>query len=184
MIVNLNILNQGNDEMKSQKKSLYSLLLGVFVISILITCQSAQSKQQKQPVSKQTSTITVKTDTGKAPESKNKKIIVCYFHGNIRCPACIDLENFTKSEVETSFADAIRNGKMEWRVVNYDVKGNEHFMDDYKLYAQSVVILTINDGKETSWKNLNRVWQLVQNESNFREYIRGEVAACLAGKCL
>ena len=175
--------------MNSLKKISYDLVLGLSILFCFSSCQTGQSKSQKQSTVKETVTtvsqaVPSKTDTGKAPESKNKKIIVCYFHGNIRCPACIDLENFTKAEVEASFAEAIRNGTMEWRVVNYDAKGNEHFLDDYKLYAQSVVIFTINDGKETSWKNLNRVWQLVQDERKFREFIRSEVAACLAGKCL
>jgi hypothetical protein len=43
---------------------------------------------------------------------------VVYWLWDIRCPSCIALENYTKSEVEADFADAIRDGKIEWKIKN------------------------------------------------------------------
>ena len=175
--------------MKPQNKSLYSLFLGIFLISIFVVCQAAQPKSQKQSVSKQTAPVTVKTDsaktdTGKAQITKDGKIIVYYFHGNMRCPTCYALENYAKAEVESDFADAIKNGKLEWKTVNIETAGNEHFSDDYKLYTKSVIVSTLKDGKEVSWKNLDQIWQLVHQEDKYRAYIKNEVKACLDGKCL
>jgi hypothetical protein len=62
--------------------------------------------------------------------------------------------------------------------------GNEHFNNDYKLYTKSVIVSTMKDGKEISWKNLDRIWQIIHDETKYREYIKNEVAACLKGKCL
>lgn len=175
--------------MKPQNKSLYSLLLGIFIVSVFVVCQAAQPKPQKQADSKQTATVagttdTAKADTGKAPITKGRKIVVYYFHGNARCPTCFKLENFAKSEVETDFASAIKHGKLEWKTVNVETAGNDHFSNDYKLYTKSVIVSTIVDGKEVSWKNLDQIWQLVHNEADYREYIKREVKACLEGKCL
>ena len=175
--------------MKPQNKSLYSLFLGIFIVSIFVACQAAQPKSQKPADSQQMATVaektdTTKADTGKAPITKGRKLIVYYFHGNARCPTCYKLENFAKSEVETDFAGAIKHGKLEWKTVNVETAGNDHFSNDYKLYTKSVIVSTVVDGKEVSWKNLDQIWELVHNEADYREYIKREVEACLKGKCL
>jgi hypothetical protein len=158
-------------------------VLGLLAISI--SCQAGQpKKEQTQPVEKQTSAISTKTDGTKSPIGSNIKITVYYFHGNVRCPTCYKLENFAKSEVETDFAEAIKNEKLEWKTINVEEKGNEHFADDYKLYTKSVIVSTAQDGKELSWKNLDKIWQLVQDEKSYRNYIAKEVKACFEGKCL
>jgi len=165
------------------------LLLGIFVVSIFVVCQAGQPKAQKQPVTKQTATIavkpdTAKADTGKAPIQTNRKIIVYYFHGNMRCRTCYNLENYAKIVVESDFQDAIKSGKLEWKTVNVETPGNEHFSYDYKLYTKSVIVSTLQDGKEVSWKNLDQIWQLIHNEPEYNEYIKREVKACFEGKCL
>jgi hypothetical protein len=175
--------------MKTQNKTLYNLFLGIFLVSFFVVCQAAQPKSQKQSDSKQPAAVTAKTDTAKAdtekvPARSNGKIIVYYFHGNARCPTCYKLENYAKSEVETDFASAVKHGKLEWKTVNVETAGNEHFGDDYKLYTKSVIVSTLKDGKEVSWKNLDQIWQLVHEEDKYRAYIKNEVKACLDGKCL
>ena len=158
-------------------------VLGLLAISM--SCHAGQpQKEQPQTVEKQSATIPAKIDSTKSPISSNVKIIVYYFHGNARCPTCYKLENFAKSEVETDFAEAIKNGKLEWKTINVEEKGNEHFTDDYKLYTKSVIVSTAKDSKELSWKNLDKIWQLIQDEKTYRDYIAKEVKACFEGKCL
>ncbi len=123
-------------------------------------------------------------NAGKASAKPAQSIIVYYFHGNARCPTCYKLESYAKSAVESDFADAIKKGRCEWKTVNVDETGNRHFTNDYKLYTKSVIVSTVKDGKEISWKNLDQIWQLVHEEGKYREYIRNEVKACLDGKCL
>jgi hypothetical protein len=175
--------------MKSQNKYLYNLLLGIFIVSVFVVCQAAQPKSQKPADSQQKAAVaektdTIKADTGKAPITKGRKIVVYYFHGNMRCHTCYNLENLAKSEVESDFASAIKKGKLEWQTINVETAGNEHFSNDYKLYTKSVIVSTIVDGKEVSWKNLDQIWQLVHNKTEYREYIKREVEACFKGKCL
>jgi hypothetical protein len=150
-----------------------------------------QAKQPKAQDTKPIATTTSPPSDGQkvvtplsAAETVPEKLIVYYFHGFQRCPTCFKLENYAKSVVENDFAEAVRKGKIEWKTVNVEVKGNEHFNDDYKLYTKSVVVSTINNGKESSWKNLEQIWQLVHDEGAYREYIRNEIIACLKGKCL
>lgn len=169
-------------------KSLHGIVLGIFAVSVFIACNAAQPKPQKQPSIKQTATVAAKPDSTKAaaatPVTANNKIVVYYFHGNIRCPTCYKLETFAKSVVESDFADQIRNGKIEWKTINIEDKGNEHFGNDYKLYTKSVIVSTQKDGKEVSWKNLDQIWQRIDDQEQYMDYIRKEVRACLEGKCL
>jgi hypothetical protein len=151
---------------------------------LAIGCQAAKTETHKQAVSKESAPTTAKADSPQTKVTAEQKLIVYYFHGNMRCPTCYKLENYAKSVVETDFADAIRNGKIEWRTINVEDKGNEHFNDDYKLYTKSVIISVRKDGKESSWKNLDQIWTLVGDQSKYMDYIRQEVNACLEGKCL
>jgi hypothetical protein len=164
------------------------MFLGILAVSVFVACNAAQPKPQKQATTKQTATAAVKTDSTKAvattPIAANNKIVVYYLHGNARCPTCYKLENFAKSVVETDFADPIKNGKLEWKTVNVEDKGNEHYTNDYKLYTKSVIVSTQKDGKEVSWKNLDQIWQLIGDQTQYMDYIRKEVRACLEGKCL
>lgn len=114
----------------------------------------------------------------------NNKLIVYYFHGSMRCPTCHKLENYAKSEIESSFSDEIKAGKLEWKSINVEENGNEHFTDYYKLYTKSVIVSIHKDTSESAWKNLDKIWQLVHDEQKYRQYIRDEVKACLNGTCL
>jgi hypothetical protein len=162
----------------------------VGIISVLLLgqitagCQAAQPRSRKQTTDEKSSTASSAADTVKTSPQANNKFIVYYFHGNARCPTCYKLENYAKSVVETDFSGAIKNGKLEWKTVNVEDKGNEHFSDDYKLYTKSVIISTQKDGAQVSWKNLDKIWQLIGDQNRYMEYIRKEVRACLEGSCL
>jgi len=170
--------------MKSVNKYFFGLLVSLFALSTVLVCHASQPQTRNESATNQTAVAAEKTDTVKTSVQSNNKLVVYYFHGNARCPTCYKLENYAKSEMESCFADVIKKGKLEWRTVNVEVPGNEHFNDDYKLYTKSVIISTVKDNKELSWKNLDKIWQLVHEESKYREYIRNEVKACLDGKCL
>jgi hypothetical protein len=102
------------------------------------------------------------------------KVIAYYFHGNVRCMTCRAIEAQTQETIQGQFADALRDGFLEWRVVNIDTAGNEHFIKDYELTTRSVVLVELEDGKQTRWSNLPRVWELVHNPPAFSEYIATE----------
>jgi hypothetical protein len=166
-----------------------NVALGLSLIFCIMACEAGQSKSQKQsgvkePAAVPSAAASVNNDTTKAPVIANSKIMVYYFHGNARCPTCYKLENYAQSEVESDFADAIKKGTLKWKTVNVEEPGNEHFNNDYRLYTKSVIISVIDNGKESSWKNLDKIWQLVHEEGKYREYIKNEVKACLEGKCL
>jgi len=48
-------------------------------------------------------------------------------------------------------------------------------VDDYQLYAKSVIVADVRGGDEVRWKNLTRVWQLTRDKERFIKYIQDEV---------
>ncbi len=115
-------------------------------------------------------------DTGQniAPGSGDK-LVVYYFHGTARCDTCMKIEAYTEEALRTGFPDALKDGRLEWRPVNAEKPENSHYIKDYSLSFRTVVLSDVNDGKESEWKSLDRVWELTGNKQAFIEYIQGNV---------
>ena len=73
----------------------------------------------------------------------------------------------------------MKSGKLEWIVLNTDEPENRHYLDDYQLYTKSLVLSKIEDGKETDWENLEKVWQLLGDKDDFIQYVQTEVKSFL-----
>jgi len=116
------------------------------------------------------------------PPASTDRVIVYYFHTTYRCPACTKIENYTKEAVETGFAEALREGRLEFHSIDVTEPSHSHFIQDYQLSAKSVIVVEIKDGREARWKNLARVWRLTRNKDDFMSYIRDEVNLYLQGK--
>lgn len=105
--------------------------------------------------------------------------VVYYFMTTQRCPTCMKIEAFTKTAVEDNFSKELQSSKLAWKIVNVDEPSNRHFIEDYELYTKSVVLVRYRDGKQVKWKNLDEVWNHVNNEDAFKQYIADEVKAFL-----
>lgn len=119
---------------------------------------------------------------GHEQKAEQSKTVVYYFHGNQRCKTCKQIEALTKKIVEEGFAAQLKDGSMEVRVLNVDQAENEHFVTDYELAVRSVVLSKLDSGKETNWRRLDKVWQLVHDEAAFAAYLREEISLLLKGK--
>ncbi|RKX26893.1 MAG: hypothetical protein DRP45_02360 [Candidatus Zixiibacteriota bacterium] len=110
------------------------------------------------------------------------KVVATYFHGTKRCPTCVKLEAYAVEAVQSGFVDELTSGQLEWRVIDYDESGNEHFFTDYELTFQSVIVSDIRAGEEVDWKNLSDVWDLVGDKPAYLQYVRAEIAAVLGAQ--
>jgi hypothetical protein len=103
------------------------------------------------------------------------KLVVYYFHGDMRCSTCRKFESYTKQALDTYFAKELASGQILWQVVNVDKKGNSHYVDDYKLITRSVVLSQVTEGKETRWQNLDQIWKKVRDKNDFMLYIKDSI---------
>ncbi|MCM8780002.1 MAG: nitrophenyl compound nitroreductase subunit ArsF family protein [Candidatus Omnitrophica bacterium] len=110
------------------------------------------------------------------PSNKPKSYVIAYyFHGNFRCYTCYIMEQYSKEALEMHFKDALTAGKLEFKAVNVEERGNEHFITDYQLYTKSLILSLVKDGKEIKSKNLTKIWEYAHNKQKFFDYVRQEV---------
>ena len=96
--------------------------------------------------------------------AEQSDVTAYYFHSNVRCSTCRNIERMTKEAISTL-------PDVKFETVNTDEAENKHFLTDYGLYTKSVVLVS-QDGK---WKNLDKIWNYVGNEQEFKMYIQSEV---------
>jgi hypothetical protein len=107
------------------------------------------------------------------------KVIAYYFHGSFRCQTCHKLEAYAKEAIETNFKDELSSGRLEYKAVNVEEKRNEHYVGDYGLYTKSIVLSVVKDGKEEKWKNLDKIWEYVNDKDRYIGYVKREVGDLL-----
>lgn len=117
--------------------------------------------------------------TPNTPPEASQKVVVYYFHGDFRCATCRKFEAFSSEALQQVFRDELEDARLKWQVVNIDKPGNGHFVTDYQLHTRAIVIVKIRDGKQTEWKNLEKIWELVGDKKAFVNYVQYEVAMYL-----
>jgi hypothetical protein len=104
------------------------------------------------------------------------KLVVYYLYDNIRCDSCRKIEAYTREAVQQPFKTDLQ---IEWKPLNTDLPANTHYLKDYKLISKSVVVSEIDQLKEKRWKNLDKIWEKLDDKPAFIQYIRTEVEAYL-----
>lgn len=115
------------------------------------------------------------TPAGTPMAALDNGVIVYYFHGVARCPTCRTIEAYTHEAVQTGFADELKEGTLQWKVVNYQAAENEHFAKDFGLVSASVVLVKRSGGKQVAWKLLPEVWELVGDKAAFVSFVESRL---------
>jgi hypothetical protein len=106
----------------------------------------------------------------------NRKVVAYYFHGRVRCVSCVKIETLSRKAITEGFTKDLMNGRLEFRDVNVEEPANRHFIADYRLFSQSLVLVEIRDGRQVRWRNLEKVWTLLNSEREFIPYVQGGVS--------
>ena len=103
------------------------------------------------------------------------QLVVYYLHGNRRCMTCKKLEAYSEEAISSAFKKELDAESIVWRTVNFEEEENIHFVKEYQLYSQSLVLSRLQDGQEIKWKNLDRIWKLVGDKEEFIAYVQNGV---------
>lgn len=119
----------------------------------------------------------------RAEKQTNDKsfVRVIYFHGNYRCHTCLTIEKYVKEAVNFHFTDEIKSNKVKVEVINFDKKENQKYIDKYNLFNQALIMVKYKNGKEVSYKDCEKIWELVGDQRKFFEYVKEEVDKYLKG---
>jgi len=113
-----------------------------------------------------------------APETGDK-VIVYYFHRTARCSTCMAFEDYAKKAV-AEFPAEVADGRLEWRMINLDDPGNDHYVADYQLFDKSLVVVKIHNGEQTRWKNVEEIWDFSDDEPKFIAFVHQLLADYLS----
>jgi hypothetical protein len=107
------------------------------------------------------------------------KVIAYYFHGSFRCRTCNMMEKYSRQVIENNFKNALDSGKLEFKAINVEESGNEHFVNDYQLYSKALILSLVKDGKEIQSKNLTKIWQFATNKQRFFDYVTEGISSLM-----
>jgi hypothetical protein len=153
------------------KRVITAILLAFASVSVAYVVVDELRTRQEDPAAPEESTP-VKPVVG-------DRTIAYYFHGDVRCNTCEKIEAYTRDALFANFDEAIKNGRLDWRIVNTDKPENEHFVEDFQLTTRSVVLVDMDGEAQTRWKNLDRIWDLVGRKKRFQQYIIDETMSYL-----
>jgi len=154
-------------------KTIITVLLLLFV-ALSVGYLVIQNTNQK-PITENESQQTISPETGKPAH----RFVAYYFHGNARCVTCQTLEAYAAEAFSLAFQKEFDNGILEWQVVNTDEPENEHYINEYNLSHQMVVLVEMENGQQTNWKSLEKIWDLVNDKTAYLEYIQSETKSYL-----
>jgi hypothetical protein len=91
------------------------------------------------------------------------------------------LEAYSHEALAAGFADELADGRIAWRVVNFQQPENEHFRDEFDLIAPSLVLVAVEGGRQVEFKDLPDIWTKVDDKAAFIEYVQRETKAFVKG---
>ena len=158
-----------------------ALVLGAFIglAAVVTGVEMFRMRSRAMAVAEVATEAAREAPTVVAPSERPHRVVAYYFHTTVRCVSCRAIEAYSQEAIASAFAEEIKDGRLVWQVVNVEVTGNEHFIQDYQLYTKSLVIVHEVRGKATEWKNLEKVWQLVQDKPRFLRYVQDEMRGYL-----
>jgi len=118
-------------------------------------------------------------DTEASPSGAGRQVFVYYFHRTMRCDTCRAIETGSFHALSGAFEKELASGALVWTAINLDEPENGHFIEDFNLSSNGVVVAVVKDGAVTEWKNLDQVWELYTDEAALGRYVTEEVAARL-----
>ncbi len=104
-----------------------------------------------------------------------EKLVVYYLHTNYRCATCSKFESLTKDVLERDFKGVVDKGKVEFKMINIEDESNKHYVDEYKIVTKTLILSLEEKELELQWKNLDKIWTLVDDDEKFKNYVREEI---------
>lgn len=108
------------------------------------------------------------------------QVVLYYFHRTLRCQTCRLIEDLAGFAVTQNLFKEIEAETLVWRPVNVDQPENAHFLADFKLETQALVLVAYQGGRLQDWRNLEEVWNLHGDPAAFDVYVLNAVKAFLS----
>ncbi len=115
--------------------------------------------------------------------TKTPEYIFYFFHVTKECGFSKRIEAMAKDCLDKKFSKQVKDGRLQWRKLNTDLKENKHFIKDYKLDGKAIVLVETASKKDAKqrFKNLEEMWKHVKDELEFKKFIAAELSLFIGG---
>jgi len=112
--------------------------------------------------------------------SDTRCLFVCLFHGRETCEACETMEKLCRQTIETDFGPQTGEGRLAFRVIQYDTPDNRAIKERLGLFASTVGLVRHDPGKPQVVRMLTEsVWSLWTDDAAFVRMLRESIQNAL-----
>lgn len=108
------------------------------------------------------------------------RLVVYYFHSKQRCKTCMNFEKYTKELIAANFPEQEKKGLLEFQSISISDEDGKKYVQQYQLVSKSIILSTVKDNKETEFKNLDKIWDLIGEEAVFKQYVKENIDSILS----
>jgi len=117
-------------------------------------------------------------DPGAArPALKSDRAVIYYFHGTKRCDGCNLVEKYAREVIDTQFADALRDGRLEWQSLDYTQQ--RELARRYEVAGNMIVVVPRRAGGDGEAYRLDDIMLRRHDKADFFDYVGWAIRACL-----
>ncbi len=156
----------------------------IMLISILIFFPACVTKSSNQQQTQQTTpeTNTNQENSTKVLEKVNVlKVEILHFHPKSQCYSCKTLGEYAEETINTYYSNELRNGKITFRHINYELPENQELVLLYRPPGSALCIGVYDDQGHLYIEENFGVWYRIENKSNFVDYLKQLVDMRLSG---
>lgn len=164
----------------SVKSVLTGVLLAFVGVSVVVLIARESGMGGGDGVAASSTVVSTAQDPGDTASIAEGHVVrVYYLHTAKRCMTCLTIEAFAKEALESRFAEELEQGMLVWDTASYELAGNTHYVEDFELVTSTLVVVDTINGERRDWRKLDRVWELVDDETAFKDYVAQEVGGYL-----
>jgi len=115
--------------------------------------------------------------TALAAEAPADRVIAIYFHRTERCPTCQTMGKYSEEAVKKGFAKEVKDGTVAFYYIDYQNRKNAAVKKGYKITDPALIVAKIVAGKVKEYKDLEDIWDKVDDKEAFLKYVRENVTA-------
>ena len=110
----------------------------------------------------------------------DNQVVVYYFHRKFRCQSCEVLESTLQETLKVTYSAHFGAGRLAMCVINLDDPENRHYLEQFKILSNSIVIVERKGGVVSRFKTLDSIWDISQDREAIDIMLRTEVAGFLS----
>ncbi len=95
------------------------------------------------------------------------QVVVYYFHGSVRCERCLRTEALAEGTLRADFPRELASGALLWRTLDVNLPAHPHFVADFGLGTNELVVVWQPKGGEPSWGKIPELWDLAADPGRF-----------------